>query len=109
MNESIHQIDEAFVRRVAALVIARLQEMSSAPSGPKAVPGVVENATATSLNRHDVNKAVSVQEVRDKVVSEKHVLARPTGSKLMIRRDALVTPLAKDTARDRDVEFIRSG
>lgn len=42
-----------------------------------------------------------------KVVTERHILALEKGSRLKIERGAKVTPLAKDAAKQRQIELIR--
>lgn len=75
-----YQVDEAFIRRAAAMVVERLRSM-----------------TAPDANT-----------LPHKVVSEQHILDTHPGTRLVVRHDALVTPLAKDTANDRSVQIIRS-
>src|SRR6056297_2567406 len=75
-------VDEDFIRRVAALVIRRLRSMPATGETPPAVEA-------------------------ERIVCEETILNRPVGTTLLIRRDALVTPLAKDTAKDRRITIVR--
>jgi len=83
MNEHVYRVDHEFIRKIAAIVVDRLRQMQ--------------------------NETLPVSHNRDeKVISERMLLELPNGSTLNVRHDALVTPLAKDTSRDRDIQIIRS-
>lgn len=81
-ERNTYLIDEAFIRQVAALVIERLKQMSGSA---RPTPTVC----------------------RERIINEERIMNHPAGTTLCIRADALVTPLAKDTAKDRGVELQR--
>lgn len=79
-STKFYQVDEEFIRQVAAVVVRRLKAMQHQ-----------DNATASH-----------------KIISEQLVLETQPGTSLIVRTDAIVTPLAKDTARDRNITITKS-
>ncbi|TWU63236.1 hypothetical protein V7x_49760 [Crateriforma conspicua] len=93
-DSHVTTIDEAFIQRVAQLVIRRLAQMQlanmTAPVADAARPAPPPQASCD-----------------EKVVTDEAVAGRPVGTTLVIRSDAIVTPLAKDTARQRQIRLVR--
>ena len=80
-------IDHDFVVRVATLVVARLRAMSA-----------TERTTVSS-------RTPSV--LSTKIISASVVGNHPQGTPLLVRSDAIITPLAKDTAADRKITLLK--
>ncbi|TWT72371.1 hypothetical protein [Crateriforma conspicua] len=95
MTESrVTTIDEAFIQRVAQMVIRRLAQMQLADM----------TAPAADASRPAPPPQASCDQ---KIVTDETVAARPVGTTLVIRPDAILTPLAKDTARQRQIQLVR--
>lgn len=80
------RVDEDFIRRVASIVVERLRMIASQ-----------QNAQTEDTNPSS----------NERIICESLILEQPIGKRFLVRRDALVTPLAKDTAKDRNIQIIR--
>lgn len=107
------RVDET-VRRVVARLLAERAGASPRPANPQQQGTVVKseppttgvpNAPSTRPAASPVNPPSAARPLVDAAVVE----AGPRGQKLNIPADAIVTPLAIDRARERNIEFVRTG
>ncbi len=91
-------IDSIWLQRVVQLVIARLKEQAA-------------SSQAVSIQAVPIKSPVGGGEnlVSQRVIDETMVLQHPKNTTLSVGAKALVTPLARDTARDRNIQIMKIG
>ncbi len=99
MNPS-QPIDPAWFDQIVELVMIRLTQLAQASTEA--------NVNKSIANPADLNENAT-RHSNEKVINEALILKHPHNSTLIINAKSLVTPSARDAARDRKIQIIRSG
>ena len=87
-------IDHDYVVRIATLVVARLRVMA--------------NQRSEVAQRSESAKKTDAAVLEEKIISARVIEKHPAGTVIRVRACAVITPLAKDTAKDRGIEIMKA-
>lgn len=104
---SLDRQQAAYVQRIVQEVIRRLAISATRHGAGSIAPAAADTSTTAKRKRFSSSTPVSVR-TADKLITADTINQLPAGTgQLVVPPRAVITPLAKDDARDRGIRLIR--